>query len=294
MIKNFRQFVNEAEGMDFEDLSRMVELGIISSEEAKAELRKQMKARIQPGTSPFDDVNYEALKASPTIQAVRLPEFQPFIDAGFEPKSSIQQIINGSLYIKRPFADVWQAGLVFFSQSGYIRREGGDRLQVIAKDIPGQGLDYYRTAFKLISDKYDLTTPNVNTKGASNLAATRGEAADRVRAELADLLPDDSLFTKHYIDHLVSKRKGPALAKSIEAIKQHPTLLPTYFDDTSKISLMISAAGHSGNANPIGVKFYTDVPLKLYYWSESELNRLVRNGWLDPDFGKPITVRPRQ
>jgi hypothetical protein len=141
MIKSFTEFINESNDSDlsFEELSQLVEIGLMSSEEAKAELRKQMKARIQPGTSPFDDVNYEALKASPTIQAARLPEAQPFLDAGFKPASTIQQISNGTLYFKKP-GEAWTAGIYFMAQSKYVRKDGGDRMQVMAKDLPGEGL----------------------------------------------------------------------------------------------------------------------------------------------------------
>jgi hypothetical protein len=294
MIKSFTEFINESEdsGLSFEELSQLVEVGLMSSDEAKAELRKQMKARIQPGTSPFDDVNYEALKASPTIQATRLPEAQPFLDAGFKPASSIQQISNGTLYFKKD-SSMWTAGIYFMSQSKYVRKDGGDRMQVMAKDLPGEGIEFYKNAMKWVSDKYDLTSVDVTTKTNSNRAASRAQEANRVRAELADTLPNDTLFTGEYIDHLIAKRKGPALERTVDEIRQHPDRLPIYVDDMHKVSRWIEAARHSVDNNRTSIKFYAAIPIMLYYWSEPSLKRLIEGGWLDVEFGKPITIRNR-
>jgi len=296
MIKNFSQFINESAGddMSFEELSQLVELGLMSSEAAKARLRSLMKARIQPGTSPFDDVNYEALKASPTIQATRLPEAQPFLDAGFKPVSTIQQISNGTLYFRRNHeANRWSTGIYFMAQSKYVRKDGGDRMQVMSRDIPGEGLEFYKNAMQWVSDKYDLSSSDVTTKAVSNLAASRDAEAGRVRAELAEFL-HEPIFTGGYIDHLVAKRKGAALEKTIAEIKQHPNRLPVYVADVRKITMWITSESYSIETNTTGVKFYAGIPMKFYYWDEYALNRLIERGWIDPEFGKPITVIPNR
>ena len=271
--------------ISFEDLSRLVELGVMSSESARAQLRAQMKSLIQPGTSPFDEVNWQALKSSPTIQASRLPEMQPYLDAGFKPASSIQQIVGGTLYLAKPQS----AGVYFFAQSKYIRRDGGDRLQVIAKDIPGDGLEFYKNALKFFSDKYDLNSADLTTKENSRRQSEYEDAVRATKYELRRVLPQEDIFQEDYVAYLCKHRKGPALAKAIELIKQTSPSLPLYSNDIYKAKEMVKRAELIARGRPIDVKFFAAVPLKLYSWNVRSLDDLMQEGRWDHQLSKEIT-----
>lgn len=288
MIKNFSQFIAESRDLDeisFEDLSQLVELGIMSSEEAKAQLRSQMKRLIKPGTGPFDEVNYEALKASPTIQASRLPEMQPYLDAGFKPASSIQQISNGTLYLAKPH----NSGVYFFAKNKYIRKDGTDRLQVIAKDIAGDGIEFYRNALKFFSDKYDLNSADLTTKENSRRQSEYMDAVRATKHELRRVLPQEDILQDDYVAYLCKHRKGPALAKAIELIKQTSPSLPLYSNDIYKAKEMVKRAELIARGRPIDVKFFAAVPLKLYNWNRRSLEDLTAADRWNDSLSKPIT-----
>lgn len=288
MIKNFSQFIAESQNLDeisFEELSQLVELGIMTSEDAKAQLRAQMKRLIQPGTSPFDEVNWEALKSSTMIQASRLPEMQPYLDAGFKPASSIQQISNGTLYLAKPN----NAGVYFFAKTNYIRKDGSDRLQVVAKDVPGEGIEFYKNALKFFSDKYDLMSPDLTTKANSSRRDVYVDSINATKEELKRVLPQWDVFQDDYVAYLCKHRKGPALAKAIELIKQTAPSLPLYTADFYKAGEWVKRAEFISRGRPIGVKYFAAVPLKAYYWEERSLKDLKFKELWDYDRSKQIT-----
>lgn len=288
MIKSFTEFINESQdsGMTFAELSQLVELGLLSNEEAKSQLRNQMRALIEPGTSPFDEVNWEALKMSPTIQASRLPEMQPYLDAGFKPASTIQQISNGTLHLAKP----GNAGVYFFAATHYIRKDGTDRMQVVAKDIPGQGIEFYRNALKFFSDKYDLNSGDLTTKENSRRNNEYFDAVRATKQELRRVLPQEDILQEDYVAYLCKHRKGPALAKAIELIKRTSPSLPLYSDNLYQALDMINRAQLISRGRPIDVKFFAAIPLKIYYWTERSLNDLKQKGHWDDSLSKPITV----
>ena len=286
MVKSFSEFINESQELSFEELSQLVELGLMASEDARAELRKQMKARIKPGTSPFDEINYEELKASPTIQATRLPEMQPYLDAGFRPASSIQQIVGGTLYLTRENS----AGVYFFAQSKYIRKDGTDRMQVIAKDIPGEGLEFYRNAMKFVSDKYDLNTGDITTKANSARRDLYYEAVQATKIELRRVLPQEDIFQEDYVAYLCKHRKGPALAKAIEQIRQTSPSLPLYTaEDFYRARDWVKRAEFISRGRPVDVKFFAAVPMQIRYWHRTSLDDLKSQDRWDESLSKPLT-----
>lgn len=287
MIKTFSEFITESQDLSFEELSQLVELGLMASEDARAQLRAQMKARIRPGTSPFDEVNWEDLKASPTIQAARLPEMQPYLDAGFIPKSSIQQIIGGTLYLYKPN----NSGVYFFAQSKYIRKDGSDRLQVVAKDIPGEGLEFYRNALKFFSDKYDLNTEDLTTKENAIRRKRFEEAVRLTQYELRRVLPQVDVFQDYYVSHLCKYRKGPALAKAIELIKQTAPSLPVYSNEFYDMLKWINHSEVVSVGRPIDVKFFAGVPITIHSWHQNYLNDLISNNRWDSELSKPLTLK---
>jgi hypothetical protein len=177
------------------------------------------------------------------------------------------------------------------AQSKYVRKDGGDRMQVIAKDLPGEGLEFYKNAMKWVSDKYDLTTRTVTTKKQSAIDSEKLDGLAKLNAEIRPILTLPDILKDDYLSYLAYKVRGRALDKSIAAIKEHPKSLPIFSsDDFYRADDWISRANHITRGQAVDVKFYNAVPLKIYSFQLTRLNKLRERGLFDADLAKPIQL----
>lgn len=299
---SFNQFILES--LDFGEITRLMDLGMVSQTDARRQLLSSIKTAIKPGTNWWEPVNKPIMRQLPASAAIWEPEFKPFADAGFTPASSQLQLINGTLVLTKPDS----RAIMFFRSSSSVRVSYPNEQAILLKgiDTSGSGIEFYTRAMKSMVEVYDITSREVASKKTVSkrleTADVEGTALEAIITAISTGFPNISKPREFATAILSDVRrtlspktllvKLPRIVAKIEAgiipigkLLDHNQLLGEYAKAVSILRLI--REGQISNAT----KFCILSSTTMYYYRESELEQIVRElDNLDPTCTSPINL----